>query len=67
MGNRAGDETTGDARRSVQATLILFIRTKYKFMQVNLKPRLDSLKSTKHECSYAGKYLSSQTRIARYN
>ena len=55
MGNRAGDDTTGDARRSVQATLILFIRTKHESMQVNLKPRLDSFKSTKHECSYAGK------------
>ena len=49
MGNRAA----GDAWRSVQATLILFIRTKHESMQVNLKPRLDSLKSTKHECSYA--------------
>ena len=42
MGNRAA----GDAR---------FTRTKHESMQVNLKPRLDSLKSTKHECSYAGK------------
>ena len=55
MGNRV---LAGDARRSVQATLILiFTRTKHESMQVNLKPRLDSvtLKSTKHECSYAGK------------
>ena len=32
-----------------------YIRTKHESMQVNLKPRLDSPKSTKHECSYAGK------------
>ena len=51
MGNRAA----GDARRSVQATLLLFIRIKHESMQVKLKPRLDSLKSTKHKCSYAGK------------
>ena len=30
-----------DARRSVQATLILFISTNHESMQVNLKPRLD--------------------------
>ena len=51
MGNRAA----GDARRSVQATLILFTRTKHESMQVNLKPRLDFTQEHKHECSYAGK------------